>query len=96
MERLPGQVMKITSYYRSGQVKEVGHYKKGKRHGWFQNFDQDGVQRTTAFFLGDKKDGFWTFYYPSGEVHRYVFFSKNKVLKFEEYDLVEERNEYDY
>jgi antitoxin component YwqK of YwqJK toxin-antitoxin module len=96
MERFPGQVVRITTYYRNGQVKEIGHYKRGKRHGWFQSFDSDGVKRTVAFFQSDKKDGFWTFYYPNGEIHRHVFFKNNKVLQLEEFNLVETRTEYDY
>lgn len=96
MERFPGQVVRITTYYRNGQIKEIGHYKRGKRHGWFQSFDSDGIKRTTAFFQSDKKDGFWTFYYPNGEIHRHVFFKDNKVLQLKEFNLVETRTEYDY
>lgn len=94
LERLPGQMVKITSYYKNGQVKEIGHYKKGKRHGMFQDFHDDGRRKTTAFFLGDKKDGLWTYYHLSGQIERYVIFNCNKVLRYEEYQVVENNEFY--
>ena len=88
--RYNNQLICITSYYKNGQIKEKGHYKKGKRHGWFEDFSHDGVRKTTAFFQNDKKDGLWTFYDHAGSVKRYVFFDKNKIVDPNFYNVASE------
>lgn len=78
---LKGQLVRIVSYYPNGDLKEVGHYKNGVRHGSFVSYDQNGIKNCTAYFFSDKKDGVWSFYNAEGELVRTVFFNQNEIIR---------------
>lgn len=75
------QTIRITHYYKSGSIKAIGHYKKGDRHGLWQEFNEDGTQTANAFYFNDEKDGFWTFYDKAGTPHCTLLYKENKILR---------------
>lgn len=75
------QTVRVTHYFKSGAVKSIGHFKKGHKHGLWQNFNEEGQQLTNAFFNNNKKDGYWTFYNQEGELSCSLFYKSNKILK---------------
>ena len=81
LTNLKGQLIKIVSYYPNGEVKEIGHYKNGNRHGAFVCFRENGVKACSAYYYDDKKDGLWNFYNSAGELERQVFFNRNFMVR---------------
>ncbi len=73
--------VRVTHYYKNGEIKSISHFKNGHKHGLWQDFNQDGQQLTNAFFYKNKKDGFWTFYNPEGNAHCSLFYKGNKIVK---------------
>lgn len=67
-------------FYPDGQVKTVGSYQNGKKHGTFRNYDPRGKEEIAFLYEQDNKIaegildslgrriGPWTFYYPTGQV----------------------------
>jgi len=88
IDRISSQLYKVTSYYKNGQVKEIGHYKNGERHGSFTRYSESGLKEASAFFYSDKKDGLWIFYDQHGNVKHYVFFHKNDIIRLENEGMV--------
>jgi antitoxin component YwqK of YwqJK toxin-antitoxin module len=67
-------------FYESGNVKERGSYKEGKKQGTFRFYDENGNETGAALYVEDQKigegkidstgqrQGDWKLYYPSGEL----------------------------
>ena len=81
-------------YYPSGKIKQIIHYKNGKKQGKSQEFDENGTIITLYEYHNDKmtarefinrknekgeKTGVWKTFYPNGEKKEEEFY-KNGVL----------------
>lgn len=50
-----------------------GSYKNGKRHGYWQDFYNNGKPRLAAYFKNGEYDGPYTDYFENGRVHVKTF-----------------------
>ncbi|UTW60620.1 hypothetical protein KFE98_11200 [bacterium SCSIO 12741] len=87
VKELPRQMVQVTSFYRNGEVKEVGQYYRGKRHGIWQNFHRNGATNTKAFYNNDRRDGMWKFYDNEGNLKAVIYYRKNNVIRYYEDEL---------
>lgn len=79
-EVITKNLVRISSYYKNGGIKEIAHYKDDKRHGIWKSFHEDGSTEAIAYFLNDQKTGFWELYsYESNTQHSLVYDSNHLV-----------------
>jgi len=57
-----GDLEKVTIYYESGEVHQMGFIKKDKLHGEWKSFDRDGNTITEANYSKGMKVGKWIFW----------------------------------
>jgi len=73
-----GDLVKFTSYYDNGTVKETGFYKNKKLTGVWKKYDQQGNKITLANYEAGKKVGKWFFWTKEGL--KEVNFENNTIV----------------
>lgn len=64
-------------YYPNGKVKTIAHYKDGKKHGEWYQFNEAGILITQANFLNDKKEGNWKVWDDNGVLRLKIKYHQN-------------------
>ncbi len=55
-------IVKTTSYYDNGQVKQTGCHKDGKLDGVWESFNADGTKQAIGEYKNGKRVGTWMFF----------------------------------
>jgi antitoxin component YwqK of YwqJK toxin-antitoxin module len=62
-------------HYSNGRIKSKGYYYKGRKHGLWESFDENGFLKTSGNFKNGSRDGFFQRYYNGKVFERYLFYS---------------------
>ena len=74
-----GDLEKVTIFYDSGELHQVGYMLKGKLHGEWKSFDKDGNKLAKATYEKGNKVGKWFFW--NNEILSEVDYDNNKIVK---------------
>lgn len=77
-QTLEGELDGDRCYYHNSKIKCIAPYKKGKIHGMFKNYFDNGTIRKQVFFYNDTKSGIETCYYDNGKCHKMTSYIKDK------------------
>ncbi|MDI1254974.1 MAG: membrane-binding protein [Flavobacterium sp.] len=87
-----GNLIKSTYYYENGKVSQEGFFKKGKLHGTWVSFDENGTKNAIAEYNNGKKTGKWFFWNNNNLTE--VDYSENRVASVKTWkeDAIVNRN----
>jgi hypothetical protein len=60
----------VKNMWNSGQVRQLKHYKDGKREGLYTSWDENGEKKQKGTFKDGKQDGLWTSWDENGQKER--------------------------
>ena len=72
-----GDFVKGTYFFENGQVQQTGTYKKGKLHGKWISYNEQGDKVAVGKYVNGSKTGKWFFW--NGEELSEVDYSKNEI-----------------
>jgi antitoxin component YwqK of YwqJK toxin-antitoxin module len=77
-----GTEYKVTRYYESGPVEEIGFYNSlGEKNGEWKRYYEDGKMFATANYRDGIKHGDWKIYNPQGNMITYLKYKKGKRVE---------------
>ena len=76
-EKELGGLVKGTYYFDNGQISQSGTYKKGKLHGQWISYNEDGEKVAVGNYKEGAKTGKWIFW--NGKELSEVNYSKNEI-----------------
>ncbi len=71
------KLTKITLFHDNGKVAQIGYHLKGKNHGVWKSFDEDGTPVTVGEYNNGVKVGTWLFW-ANGQIAQ-VTFQENRI-----------------
>lgn len=74
-----GDLEKVTIFYDSGEIQQIGYFKSKKPHGEWNFFDKEGNKLVKATYEKGNKVGKW-FFWNDGVLSE-VDYKKNKIVK---------------
>lgn len=89
-KKLDNDLVQATYYFtdNDSQIEKVGFFnKEGKIHGIWTSYDKDGHEKVIAQYNNGIKEGLWTYY--TEDKIKLVTYKKNKVVQFEEKQLIQ-------
>lgn len=78
-----GELIKGTYYYEDGSIRQEGTYKRGKLHGEWVSYDQNGKKNAIARYEEGVKMGKWFFW--SSNVLTEVEYNNNVIAEVIKY-----------
>ena len=70
-------------YYSSGKIKAICNYNKNKqKHGYFGNFYENGVLKSSYYYKYGKINGYVVHFYPNSVLKSYCMYSYNRKIGF--------------
>jgi antitoxin component YwqK of YwqJK toxin-antitoxin module len=86
-------------FYRSGQLKSIGKYDKGKRIGEWKFYHPNGkIEQIGSYSADGKEEGTWSWYFATGELLReetyYMGMIDGYSIEYDEYGVVIAEGEY--
>ena len=82
-----GDKIKYTEFYPNGQVLQTGYFLKGKNHGIWSSFNQDGTKKAEGTFENGKKIDAWFFWNDAVLIE--VIYKNNSIQKAIQWDKSE-------
>ena len=82
-----GDKIRYTEFYPSGQVLQTGYFLKGKNHGIWTSYNQDGTKKAEGTFENGKKVDAWFFWNDAVLIE--VIYKNNSIQKAIQWDKSE-------
>lgn len=81
-----GDLEKVTVFYDSGEIYQVGYMLKDKLHGEWKSYDRDGNKLAKANYEKGNKVGKWFFW--NNEILSEVDYVNNRIVQVSTWDKV--------
>lgn len=80
---LKNRVGSFKTFNEKGNLKSILKYNnQGKKDGIYLYFNEKGNQITRGYFLDNKKEGVWKFYYNKESLKAKIIYAKDKVVRY--------------